>query len=125
MNWVNWYIVAAEVPTPTAELPGLADIPKLVTDLGWVGMAILVAFMFATSRWMSNSQHEKLMEKEREVTAVWKQTAEQLKPALEELIDSLGPIGQGNAAILKAVEALQASQELDRRFRDRRDSRGD
>jgi hypothetical protein len=119
MNWLHWYTLAAEVPAPPSELSGLADIPKMVTDLGWVGVAILVTFMFATNRWMSQGQHEKLMEKEREVTAVWKQNAEELKPALQELIESLAPIGQGNAAILKAVEALQASNELDRRFRDR------
>ena len=122
---MNRYELAAEVPNPPSELANLVEIPNMVTDLGWVGVAILVASMFITGRWMSRRQHEELMEKEREVTAVWKQNAEELKPALQELIEALAPIGQGNAAILKAVEALQASNELDRRFRERRDNRGD
>lgn len=109
-------LLAAETP---AELSGLLEIPKMITDLGWVGVAILVTAMFATGRWMSRKQHEEIIEAEKEITAVWKQNAEELKPVVQELVRSLEPVAQGNAAILKAIEALQASQILEQRIRDR------
>lgn len=108
--------LSAEAP---AGLPELTDIPKIVTDLGWVGMAILVAFMFASNRWYSSNQVERLLAKEREISEIWKQNAEELKPLLEDLVRTLQPLGQSDQAILKAVEGMQAAQELDRRFRDR------
>lgn len=112
---MHWWIWAAEAPP---ELSGLADIPKMITDLGWVGVAILVTFMFATNRWYSSKQVDKLLEKEREVTEVWKRNADELKPLLEELVRTLQPLGQSDAAILKAIEGLQNAQELERRLRD-------
>jgi len=120
MEWYKWTAEAAVPP----DLGGLADIPKIITDLGWVGVAILVTFMFATNRWYSSKQVERMLDTEREITQVWKQNAEELKPMLEELVQILQPLGQSDAAILKAVEGLQAAQELDRRFR-KLEQRGD
>ena len=44
----------AEVQPPASvDLGFLTEIPKIITDLGWVGVAMLVAYMFATNRWYS------------------------------------------------------------------------
>jgi len=110
----------AEVQPPASvDLGFLTEIPKIITDLGWVGVAMLVAYMFATNRWYSSRQHDRELELERKVTEVWKQNAEELKPMLEQLLDTLKPLGQSDAAILKAIEGIQASQEFERRLRDR------
>jgi hypothetical protein len=87
----------------------LTELPKIITDLGWVGVAMGVAFMFATNRWYSSKQVDRLLDKEREVTEVWKQNAGELKPLLEDVLQALRPLGQGDAAVLKCGRSTDAA----------------
>lgn len=100
-----------------------AIVPEWITDLGWVGIAILAVWAFATNKLYTAGQVEKLLAAERKVTDVWQESDRKTKEALERLIEELHPIADGNAAVLKAIEAVQASQAEDRARRLRGDRR--
>jgi hypothetical protein len=98
---------------PGGGLEGI--IPSWITDLGWIGMAIIAVWAFATNKVYTSGQVEKLLDAERKVTEVWKQNAEADQVALANLVQVLEPIAAGNDAVLKAIEGLRQSRERGRR----------
>lgn len=98
-------------------------VPQWITDLGWIGIAIIAVWAFATNKIYTAGQVERLLEAERKVTQVWEETSQKRQEAMDALIHELQPIAQGNAALLKAVEAVQATQVEDRLRRSRGDRR--
>lgn len=111
---------AAEPAAPGVGLETI--IPGWITDLGWVGLAILAVWAFATNRVYTSGQVDRLLEAERRVTAVWQKTAEDILPALERLSENLDPIVDGNNAVLRAIEGIKAAQEERYRGREGRRS---
>lgn len=90
-------------------------VPGWITDLGWIGMAILAVWAFATNRVYTSGQVERLLEAERKVSGVWEQTAKDNQGALEELVQALEPIAAGNEAVLRAIEGLKTNRDRGRR----------
>lgn len=90
-------------------------VPGWLTDLGWIGIAILAVWAFATNRIYTAGQVERLLEAERKVSQVWEQNAKEDQQALANLVQSLEPIAAGNEAVLRAIEGLKTSRDRGRR----------
>lgn len=108
--------------TPEAGLPsGFEGIVSWLADLGWVGIALIAIWAFATDRLYTRGQVERLLASKEEVIAVWRETGQRGEQALQAVLDELEPIASGNAAMLRAVEKIQDYQAEDRIRRMRRE----
>jgi hypothetical protein len=105
-----WWAEASETGAGLEQI-----VPGWLTDLGWIGMAILAVWAFATNRVYTAGQVERLLEAERRVAKVWEENAKEDQKALSELMHSLEPIAAGNEAVLKAIEGLKVSRDRSRR----------
>jgi hypothetical protein len=115
----------ADVTTPesfNALLPAWAQQLSLLTLL------ILIVVSFLRGYVVSRSQAEREAEAERKIADIWKANYEHSIQLNKQLTESFQPVLDSNAAILKAVEAVQARQmaaeERDRWLRDRGDRQG-
>ena len=115
-----------EVPAPTDGLDSL--LPAWAQGLSLVTLLILIVVAFLRGYIVTRAQAGREAEAERRIADVWKANFEQSNELNKQLTQALQPVLESNAAILKAVEAVQARQaaaeERDRWLRDRRDRQG-
>lgn len=113
---------AEEAPSLDALLPTWAQQLSLLTLLVLIVMAFLRGWV------VTRAQAGREAEAERRIADVWKGNFEQASDLNKQLTDAFQPVLDQNAAILKAVEAVQARQlaaeERDRWLRDRGDRQG-
>jgi hypothetical protein len=95
------------------ELPGA--IPSWLTDIGVVTMVIIFGVGLARNWIYTAGQVDKMAEQYEKVNKIWEQVATERQQTITMLSDSIGPVLQGNEAILRAVENLQRDQEIARR----------
>jgi hypothetical protein len=116
-----WF-AEGETPSLDALLPAWAQQLSLLTLL------ILIVAAFLRGWVVTRAQAGREAEAERRIADVWKGNFEQSNALNKQLTDAFQPVLEQNAAILKAVEAVQARQvaaeERDRWLRDRRDPQG-
>jgi len=111
------FLAGESEPVPS----GYEGIISWLADLGWVGIALIAIWAFATDRLYTRSQVEKLLAAKDEVIAVWQGGEQRSIEALKAIIDELQPIASGNEAVLKAMERMQDWQSEERIRRMRRD----
>jgi hypothetical protein len=113
---------AEESPSLDALLPPWAQQLSLLTLLLLIVMAFLRGWV------VTAAQARREAEAERRITEVWKGNSERASDLNKQLTDAFQPVLDQNAAILKAVEAVQsrqlAAEERDRWMRDRGDRQG-
>lgn len=113
------FLAAEETPSLDALLPPWAQQLSLLTLL------VLIVMAFLRSWVVTRAQATREAEAERRIADVWKGNFEQLTELNKQLTDAFQPVLEQNAAILKAVESVQARQlaqeERERWLRGRRD----
>lgn len=120
--------LAAEVPAvPVPE--GLdALMPAWAQQLSLVGLLVLIVAAWISGRVLTRAQADREVEAERRIADVWKTNFESAIALTEQITEGFQPVLDQNAAILRAIEALQERQRLveeredrERWMRDRRD----
>jgi len=116
----------SEVPSTPEGLDAL--LPAWAQQLSLLTLLILIVTSFLRGWVIPRSQAQRESEAERRITDIWKSNFEQSTELNKRLTDAFQPVLDQNAAILKAVEAVQARQlaqeERDRWLRDRGDRQG-
>jgi hypothetical protein len=112
-----------------AEPDGLdALMPAWAQQLSLLTLLILIVAAFLRGWVVTRAQAGREAEAERRIADVWKANYEQSSELNKQLTDAFAPVLESNAAILKAVEAVQARQaaaeERERWLRDRGDRQG-
>lgn len=105
-----------------------ALMPPWAQQLSLLGVLILVLVAFLRGYIVTRSQAEREVESERRISDIWKTNFQSSNELNRQLTEAFQPVLDQNAAILKAVEAVQARQvqqeERERWLRDRRDTQG-
>lgn len=109
--------LSAETSAVTEELDAL--LPPWAQQLSLISLLVLIVTAFLRGWVVTRAQSERESAAERRITDIWQQTAEKSIALNEKMTDALAPVLDSNAAILKAVEAVQREQELLRERRDR------
>ena len=116
------FLAAEETPSLDALLPPWAQQLSLLTLLVLIVMAFLRGWV------VTRAQSGREAEAERRIADVWKANFDKSNELNQQLTEAFQPVLDQNAAILKAVEAVQARQiaqeERDRWLRDRGDRQG-
>lgn len=112
-----------------AEPAGLdALMPAWAQQLSLLTLLILIVTSFLRGWVLTRAQAQREAESERRIADIWKGNFEQATELNNQLTSAFQPVLEQNAAILKAVEAVQARQlaaeERDRWLRDRGDRQG-
>lgn len=113
----------AEVPANPEGLDAL--MPAWAQQLSLLTLLVLIVTAFLRGWVLTRSQAQREAEAERRIADIWKGNFEQSTLLNKQLTEAFQPVLDQNAAILKAVEAVQARQlaaeERDRWLRDRGD----
>lgn len=109
----------AEVGVPG----GFESVVSWLANLGWVGIAIICIWAFATDRLYTRGQVERMLASKEEVISVWRESEARGKEALQAILQELQPIASGNEAVLRAMERIQEFQAEERIRRMRREDR--
>lgn len=104
-------LFAAEVPAVPEGFDLNALMPPWAQQLSLLTLLILIVVAFARGWVVTRSQADREIEAERRITEVWKANAESSNELTQQLTEGFEPVLTSNAAILKAVEALQDRQE--------------
>lgn len=122
--------LAGEAPALPEGLDAL--LPPWAQQLSLLTLLIVVIAAFARGYVLTRAQADRELEAERKIADIWKTNHEQSLDLLTRQTDAFQPVLEQNAAILRALEALQDRQiqaeereerreERDRWMRDRRD----
>lgn len=125
-------LIAVE-PPPTEGLDAL--LPAWAQGLSLLSILVLIITSWLRGWVLTRAHAEREIDAERRIADIWKANFEQATELNEQLTGALQPILESNAAILRAVEALQARQiasedreraaeEREHWLRDRRDPQG-
>lgn len=120
--------IAGEAPA----IPDLtAAIPPWAETVGVIGLLTLMVVAFLRGWVMTRAACDREVEAERRIGEIWKANHDQAAQLNEQLTGAFQPVLEGQSAILKVVESMQARQlEAERReetrswLRDRRDPQG-
>lgn len=104
-------LFAAEVPAVPEGFDLNALMPPWAQQLSLLTLLILIVMAFARGWVVTRAQADREIEAERRITEVWKANAESSNELTQQLTEGFEPVLTSNAAILKAVEALQDRQE--------------
>lgn len=119
-------LISGEAPVIPDELGAL--LPPWAQQLSLLGILILIVTAWLRGWVLTRTQAERELEAERKIAGIWQANFEQATQLNEQLTGALQPVLDSNAAILKAVEAVQsrqlAAEERERWLRDRRDPQG-
>lgn len=96
-----------------------ALLPPWAQQLSLVSLLIITIMAFVRGWVVTRAQNERDVAAERRIADIWQQNAEKSAQLTEEMTKALAPVLDSNAAILKAVEAVQREQEILRERRDR------
>ena len=115
-------MLLAEVPQPE----GLdALMPAWAQQLSLLTLLVLIVASFLRGWVVTRAQAGREAEAERRIADIWKANFEQLNELNKQLTQAFQPVLESNAAILKAVEAVQtrqaAQEDRERWLRDRGD----
>ncbi len=108
----------------SSDVPSLdALLPQWAQQLSLMGLLIIIVVAFLRGWVVTKHQLSREIESERRIAEIWKGNFEKSTEQNEQLTKAFQPVLEQNAAILKAVEAVQARQaaqeERDRWLRDR------
>jgi H+/gluconate symporter-like permease len=111
----------------SSDVPSLdALLPPWAQQLSLLGLLIAIVFVFMRGYIVTRSQAGREAEAERRIADIWKENFDKSTELNEQLTKAFQPVLDQNAAILKAVEAVQARQlaaeDRERWLRDRRSS---
>jgi hypothetical protein len=95
---------SGDVPSLDALLPAWAQ------QLSLLGLLIVIVVAFMRSWVLTRSQAAREVESERRIADIWKGNFEQSTELNKQLTAAFQPVLDQNAAILKAVEAVQTRQ---------------
>jgi hypothetical protein len=102
--------------------------PPWAQQLSLLTLLVVIVTAFMRSWVVTRAQAAREAEAERRIADVWKANYEQSSELNKQLTNAFQPVLESNAAILKAVEAVQARQlaaeQRDEWLRDRRDRQG-
>lgn len=116
----------ADVPVTPEGLDAL--MPAWAQQLSLITLLALIVTAFLRGWVLTRAQATREADSERRIADIWKGNFEQSTELNKQLTDAFQPVLDQNAAILKAVEAVQARQlaqeERDRWLRDRGDRQG-
>jgi hypothetical protein len=105
-----------------------ALLPPWAQQLSLLTLLLLIVMAFLRDWVVTRARSQREAEAERRIADVWKANYEQSIQLNERLTEAFAPVLDSNAAILKAVEAVQARQmaaeERERWLRDRGDRQG-
>lgn len=104
-------LFAAEVPAVPEGFDLNALMPPWAQQLSLLTLLIVIVLAFARGWVVTRAQADREIEAERRITEVWKTNAESSNELTKQLTEGFEPVLDSNAAILKAVEALQDRQE--------------
>lgn len=104
-------LFAAEVPAVTEGFDLNALMPPWAQQLSLLTLLILIVVAFTRGWVVTRAQADREVEAERRITDVWKANYEGSNELNTQLTEGFQPVLDSNAAILKAVEALQDRQE--------------
>lgn len=104
-------LFAAEVPAVTEGFDLNALMPPWAQQLSLLTLLILIVVAFTRGWVVTRAQADREVEAERRITDVWKVNYEGSNELNTQLTEGFQPVLDSNAAILKAVEALQDRQE--------------
>lgn len=104
-------LIAAEVPAVPEGFDLNALMPPWAQQLSLLTLLILIVVAFARGWVITRTQADREVEAERRITEVWKGNYEGSNELNQQLTEGFQPVLDSNAAILKAVEALQDRQE--------------
>lgn len=115
----------AETPVPE----GLdALMPAWAQQLSLLTLLVLIVTAFLRDWVVPRARAAREIEAERRIADIWKGNFEQATELNKQLTDAFQPVLEGQGALLKAVEAVQArllaQEERDRWLRDRGDRQG-
>lgn len=102
-------LFAAEVPAVPEGLDAL--LPPWAQQLSLLTLLILIVTAFLRGWVVPRAQADREVEAERRIGEVWKTNFESASQLTDALTEALDPVLEGQAALLKAVEALQDRQE--------------
>jgi hypothetical protein len=109
---------AGDVPNLDALLPPWAQ------QLSLLGLLILIVAAFLRGWVVTRAQAAREADSERRIADIWKENFDKSTDLNKQLTEAFQPVLDQNAAILKAVEAVQsrqiAAEERERWLRDRR-----
>lgn len=111
MTVIGLALLAAE----SASSPG---VPSWVERVSAVGLIIMFGLALARNWVYTSGQVDRILEAERRVSDLWKQTAETQQANADKLAGNLEPVLRSNEAILRAVETIQQEQR-EQRYRER------
>jgi hypothetical protein len=118
-------VLIADV-TPPQGLDSL--LPAWAQQLSLLTLLVLIVMAFMRGYVVTKIQAAREVDSERKIADIWKANYEQSIQLNKQLTESFQPVLDSNAAILKAVEAVQARQqaaeERDQWLRDRGDRQG-
>lgn len=104
-------LFAAEVPAVPEGFDLNALMPPWAQQLSLLTLLILIVAAFARGWVITRAQADREVESERRIAEVWKSNYEGSNELNQQLSEGFQPVLDSNAAILKAVEALQDRQE--------------
>jgi len=95
----------------SGDVPNLdALMPAWAQDLSLVGLLLIIIVAFIRGWVVTRSQATREVDAERKIAEIWKTNFEQSTALNKRLTEAFQPVLDQNAAILKAVEAVQARQ---------------
>jgi Tfp pilus assembly protein PilO len=93
------------------DVPNLdALLPAWAQDLSLVGILLIIIVSFIRGWVVTRGQAQRELDTERKIAEIWKTNFEQSTAQNQRLTEAFQPVLDQNAAILKAVEAVQARQ---------------
>lgn len=110
-------VLGAEAPVVPEGLDAL--LPPWAQQLSLLTLLVVIVTAFLKGWVVTSRQNERENEAERRIAEIWKLNYEKSTELNEKMTEAFAPVLDSNAAILKAVEAVQREQELLRERRDR------
>ena len=96
-----------------------ALLPPWAQQLSLVSLLVVTITALLRGWVVPRSQNERDVAAERRIAEIWESNATQSMELNKQLTEALSPVLEGNEAILRAVQALQAEQDRLRYRRDR------
>lgn len=102
-------LITAEVPAVPEGLDAL--MPPWAQQLSLITLLVLIVAAFMRGWVLTRAQADREIEAERRISDVWQGNFQGAEALNQQLTSALDPVLEGQAALLKAVEALQDRQE--------------